>query len=96
VIHLIQLAMQNPVQPIIEEDSEAKEVSRQICSTNQIHQADQIMRKLISQEMFLVKGTRCTCILKYYRDSNILERMNVSLPVVCIMHFLLAYFNTVY
>ncbi|XP_060076600.1 L-seryl-tRNA(Sec) kinase-like [Ylistrum balloti] len=47
---LLQLAILNPPHSPVE-DSQGKEESRQICSVNQLHQADQILRKLVSSRI---------------------------------------------
>ncbi|XP_056385400.1 L-seryl-tRNA(Sec) kinase [Hyla sarda] len=47
--------LENPVKPI-EDDSQEKERDRDICAANVIHQADQNLRRLISEAMQTVKG----------------------------------------
>ena len=48
--------MSDPVQPLPDQDDEEKTESRRICSENVIHQADQVLRKLIGQAMAKAKG----------------------------------------
>lgn len=52
---LVRCAMLDPPQTV-PEDEEAKQMSRHICSMNQIHQADQILRKLISTQVQAATG----------------------------------------
>ncbi|XP_041370274.1 L-seryl-tRNA(Sec) kinase-like [Gigantopelta aegis] len=54
---LINSAIEDPVHPLLVEDVEQKEESRQICSQSGIHQADQILRKLIAQQMIAAKAS---------------------------------------
>ncbi|XP_061194061.1 L-seryl-tRNA(Sec) kinase-like [Saccostrea echinata] len=57
VLELISKALSDPSMPIMEElDQTSKEVDRQICSENIIHQADIVMRKLIAEYMSQAKG----------------------------------------
>lgn len=56
IMSLVKTAMLNPVQPIEETDPALTAESRQICSSNIIHQSDQILRKIVSQKMTNLKG----------------------------------------
>ncbi|XP_070212118.1 L-seryl-tRNA(Sec) kinase-like isoform X2 [Littorina saxatilis] len=60
LVELVQRAMLDPQRPSPEEDEELKVISRCICSTNVIHQADQILRKCVSQQMAEAKGQSLT------------------------------------
>ncbi|XP_019615146.1 PREDICTED: L-seryl-tRNA(Sec) kinase-like [Branchiostoma belcheri] len=53
---LVAVAIANPVLAIPEENMEEKEQSRLICSMNVLHQADQILRKCISDVMGSAKA----------------------------------------
>ncbi|XP_040293730.1 L-seryl-tRNA(Sec) kinase isoform X2 [Bufo bufo] len=55
ITSLMTQALENPVMPM-EEDSEEKEKDRYICAANVVHQADQNLRRLISETMQTVKG----------------------------------------
>ncbi|XP_007451175.1 PREDICTED: L-seryl-tRNA(Sec) kinase [Lipotes vexillifer] len=52
---LLLTALENPVK-YVEEDVEQKETDRIICSTNILHQADQTLRRIVSQTMKEAKG----------------------------------------
>ena len=55
---LVKRASENPVQTLEEEvDTESRSLSREICSTSVYHQADQILRRIVSKEMSAAKGT---------------------------------------
>ncbi|KAL8570407.1 hypothetical protein ACOMHN_035825 [Nucella lapillus] len=56
VVELVQQALRDPQRPCPEEDTEGKVISRYICSTNAIHQADQILRRCVSLHMAEAKG----------------------------------------
>ena len=56
IYKLIAAALAEPFEPVAEVDSEEKELSRVQCSTSVLHQADQILRKLIAREMAENKG----------------------------------------
>ncbi|XP_071169295.1 L-seryl-tRNA(Sec) kinase-like isoform X1 [Mytilus edulis] len=56
IMSLVNTAMLNPVQPIEETDPMITAESRQICSSNVIHQSDQILRKIVSHKMSNLKG----------------------------------------
>ncbi|XP_021378688.1 L-seryl-tRNA(Sec) kinase-like isoform X3 [Mizuhopecten yessoensis] len=47
---LVQSAMSDPPRSVLE-DTEGREESQQICSVNQLHQADQILRKLVGSRI---------------------------------------------
>nr|KAF6458372.1 phosphoseryl-tRNA kinase [Rousettus aegyptiacus] len=47
---LLLTALENPVK-YVEDDVEQKETDRTICSTNILHQADQTLRRIVSQAM---------------------------------------------
>ncbi|XP_069835077.1 L-seryl-tRNA(Sec) kinase isoform X2 [Dendropsophus ebraccatus] len=55
ITSLMSQALENPVMPM-EDDSEEKERDRDICAANAIHQADQNLRRLISEAMQTVRG----------------------------------------
>ncbi|XP_007935094.2 L-seryl-tRNA(Sec) kinase [Orycteropus afer afer] len=55
VTDLLLTALQNPVQNV-EDNWEQKETDRITCSTNLLHQADQMLRRIISQTMKEAKG----------------------------------------
>ncbi|KAG8435651.1 hypothetical protein GDO86_013543 [Hymenochirus boettgeri] len=55
IIQLINQAMANPLRPL-QEDSEIKEIDRTITAANILHQADQNLRRYISDTMKMVKG----------------------------------------
>lgn len=95
IAKLIQSAMMEPVQQVEEEDMEVKKESRQICSSNLVHQADQILRQLVSQKMVTEKdeniekdqlkklSTRCnearTSILNGLRSGEILVTVEMEI-----------------
>ncbi|XP_033109833.1 L-seryl-tRNA(Sec) kinase-like [Anneissia japonica] len=54
---LLCKALDYPVQPMIVEDQQQKEQSRQSCLRSLIHQGDQILRRLITERMKLSKET---------------------------------------
>ena len=56
IYKLIAAALAEPFEPVAEVDSEEKELSRVQCSKSVLHQADQILRKLIAREMAENKG----------------------------------------
>ncbi|XP_035673001.1 L-seryl-tRNA(Sec) kinase-like [Branchiostoma floridae] len=53
---LVAVAIANPVLAVSEENMEEKEQSRLVCSMNVLHQADQILRKCISDVMGSAKA----------------------------------------
>ncbi|KAF6110937.1 phosphoseryl-tRNA kinase [Phyllostomus discolor] len=53
---LLLAALENPVR-YVEENVEQKETDRIVCSTNILHQADQMLRRIVSQTMKEAKGT---------------------------------------
>ncbi|EFB26180.1 hypothetical protein PANDA_021177, partial [Ailuropoda melanoleuca] len=55
VTDLLLTALENPVKDI-EDNVEQKETDRIICSTNVLHQADQTLRRIVSQTMKEAKG----------------------------------------
>lgn len=57
VLEIVHQAMVDPQQPSLEEDTDAKDASRYVCSTNTIHQADQILRRCVSLRMVEAKGS---------------------------------------
>ncbi|NXF78213.1 PSTK kinase, partial [Sclerurus mexicanus] len=67
IINLLTTALENPVRPNEEEDTEQKEADRAICAASAVHQADQTCRRVISQAM------------KDARDKNILPSEMKSL-----------------
>ena len=56
VIKFVREASDNPVLMPEEVDWESRDQAREVCSTNFHHQADQVMRKIISTEMSSYKG----------------------------------------
>ncbi|XP_019795731.1 L-seryl-tRNA(Sec) kinase isoform X3 [Tursiops truncatus] len=52
---LLLTALENPIK-YVEENVEQKETDRIICSTNILHQADQTLRRIVSQTMKEAKG----------------------------------------
>ncbi|XP_072177723.1 L-seryl-tRNA(Sec) kinase-like [Diadema setosum] len=54
---LVQAAFQSAVPPLEVADEEAKERSRAECAASLLHQADQVLRKCISETMLASKGT---------------------------------------
>ncbi|KAF6317771.1 phosphoseryl-tRNA kinase [Rhinolophus ferrumequinum] len=50
LIDLLLTALENPVK-YVEDNMEQKETDRIICSTNILHQADQTLRRIVSQTM---------------------------------------------
>ncbi|XP_064629904.1 L-seryl-tRNA(Sec) kinase-like [Lineus longissimus] len=57
VLYLIERAMENPVLPPPAENSDTKLVAQAICSTNLLHQSDQVLRKLVSIKMSQAKDS---------------------------------------
>ena len=57
VYELIRATLEDPFQLVNVEDVEEKEISRVQCSTNVLHQADQILRKLVAMEVLRSKGS---------------------------------------
>lgn len=57
ISNLVRSSMMNPVQPLDEPDPLMAAESRQICSSNAIHQSDQILRKIIGKKMAQLKGS---------------------------------------
>ncbi|KAM4702807.1 L-seryl-tRNA(Sec) kinase [Rhinophrynus dorsalis] len=55
ITELLNQALENPLRPL-QEDREEKDKDRAICATNIFHQADQSLRRLISETMVSVKG----------------------------------------
>ncbi|MEE6486559.1 hypothetical protein FKM82_014634 [Ascaphus truei] len=51
---LLNQALENPLSPL-QEDSERKDMDREICAASILHQADQSLRRLISETMKTVK-----------------------------------------
>ena len=68
VLEIVHQAMADPQRPSLEEDTDAKVISRYICSTNTIHQADQILRRCVSLRMVEAKGKQyaLSFILSFY------------------------------
>ncbi|KAK7485871.1 hypothetical protein BaRGS_00022866 [Batillaria attramentaria] len=90
IFDIIKQAMADPQHIHIEDNTDEKVVSRFVCSTNTIHQADQILRKCISQRMANAKDAgsskeqlkHVAADLSHHRTS-VLEDMRkgeVSLP----------------
>uniref|UniRef100_G1PDV7 Phosphoseryl-tRNA kinase n=1 Tax=Myotis lucifugus TaxID=59463 RepID=G1PDV7_MYOLU len=52
---LLLAALENPVNRV-EDNAEQKETDRIICSTNTLHQADQTLRRIVSETMKEAKG----------------------------------------
>ncbi|XP_066457252.1 L-seryl-tRNA(Sec) kinase isoform X1 [Eleutherodactylus coqui] len=55
ITNLMTKTLENPVKPM-EDDSEEKERDRDICAASVLHQADQTLRRLISETMQTMKG----------------------------------------
>ncbi|KAM5141083.1 L-seryl-tRNA(Sec) kinase [Mantella aurantiaca] len=55
ITELLNRALENPVRPP-DDDIEQREQDREICAANLLHQADQTLRRLISETMQTVKG----------------------------------------
>ncbi|KAL5021039.1 hypothetical protein ScPMuIL_000194 [Solemya velum] len=87
IVDLIDAAILEPSSPVAEENIEEKNESRQGCSENVLHQADQIMRKLISQEM--KDGTVSSCQMRSYANklnktkSELLEVLKRGYLISC-------------
>ncbi|XP_059517793.1 L-seryl-tRNA(Sec) kinase isoform X3 [Myotis daubentonii] len=56
---LLLAALENPVN-CVEDNAEQKETDRIICSTNTLHQADQTLRRIVSETMKEAKGNRAS------------------------------------
>ncbi|XP_034292286.1 L-seryl-tRNA(Sec) kinase isoform X2 [Pantherophis guttatus] len=59
VFNLLSSALENPVKPM-EENTEEKEMDRAICASNVLHQADQVLRRTISEIMQKAKAKSLT------------------------------------
>ncbi|XP_065071949.1 L-seryl-tRNA(Sec) kinase-like isoform X2 [Rhopilema esculentum] len=66
VFKLINYCFENPEQPFEEENPAEKETACQVNLTNIIHQADQVIRKVISTEIKRLKG-------KFAKRINVIE-----------------------
>ena len=53
---LIQTACTNPVQPVVDEDSEQGQLDRQHTQESIVHQADQVLRKCVTNKLSALKG----------------------------------------
>ncbi|KAK3096095.1 hypothetical protein FSP39_023158 [Pinctada imbricata] len=60
VVSCIKSAMDDPVMPIPEVEESIKEEDRRISRENLLHQADQVIRKLIKQTMVKAKDDKCS------------------------------------
>ena len=57
VIHqCVSGALLSPLQPSLDDDVEERAESQFICSTNVVHQADQILRRCVSTNMAQAKS----------------------------------------
>ncbi|KAJ7325282.1 hypothetical protein JRQ81_018302 [Phrynocephalus forsythii] len=66
VLDLLAAALENPVEPQ-EENIEAKAMDRAICAASALHQADQAIRKIVSQIMQNAKSHNLTsCEMKSF------------------------------
>ncbi|XP_028585856.2 L-seryl-tRNA(Sec) kinase isoform X1 [Podarcis muralis] len=59
VLDLLSTALENPVKPL-EENTEVKEMDRAICAASVLHQADQAVRRAVSQTMKTAKDNNLT------------------------------------
>lgn len=69
VLCLINTSMCEPVQPMEVEDEEIKNQSRLICSESFIHQSDQILRRLVGEQMQQAKGTHTSVLYNNFSFS---------------------------
>ncbi|KAF8767376.1 L-seryl-tRNA(Sec) kinase like protein [Argiope bruennichi] len=65
IIKLIEEAANNPAELMINEE---KIEAQKVCSKNAVHQADNILRKLISKKILYFKGERKVSVLKVMND----------------------------
>ncbi|XP_075072189.1 L-seryl-tRNA(Sec) kinase [Mixophyes fleayi] len=63
ITDFLNRALASPVTPP-EDDTEEKDKDREICAANIVHQADQSLRRLISETMQTVKGSVCAHNIK--------------------------------
>ncbi|XP_078421326.1 L-seryl-tRNA(Sec) kinase [Cetorhinus maximus] len=64
VFELLDVSLENPEKPF-EENVEQKEIDRAICAANVLHQADQAIRRLVSQSMKTAKDKKLSkCNMK--------------------------------
>ncbi|KAH0623681.1 hypothetical protein JD844_006722 [Phrynosoma platyrhinos] len=75
-LDLLSAALENPVKPL-EENTELKELDRAICATNVLHQADQAVRRIVSQTMKNAKDNNlASCEMKSLAEE--LNRLKVQ------------------
>lgn len=58
IMNLLSHAMAHPVQGLSTEDTAEREDSRIVCSANILHQADRMLRKLVTEQMAYFKSTQ--------------------------------------
>ena len=63
-MEIVHQGLADPQRPSLEEDTDAKVISRYICSTNTIHQADQILRRCVSLRMIEAKGKQYALLFR--------------------------------
>ncbi|XP_073451738.1 L-seryl-tRNA(Sec) kinase isoform X2 [Aquarana catesbeiana] len=87
---LLSRALENPVQPP-DDDNEERERDREICSASLIHQADQSLRRLISETMQTVKGSAANQDIKRIAQelqcvkSKALEQLRQNIAVQTVL-----------
>ncbi|KAM6186267.1 L-seryl-tRNA(Sec) kinase [Rhynchocyon petersi] len=72
VTDFLLAALENPIKNV-EDNWEQKETDRMICSTNILHQADQMLRRIISQTMKQAKGEQVLPLKLLAEDLNRLK-----------------------
>ena len=70
ILQLIQDAISDPVPAVESEDEEEKLKSRVVCSTNLIHQSDQVLRKLVATTLNTAKSKHHQLLFKFERNHN--------------------------
>lgn len=71
VFNLLSSALENPVKPL-EDNTERKEMDRAICATSFLHQADQAVRRIVSQTMKSAKDKN----FNPHKMKNLAEDLN--------------------
>lgn len=94
MFELIEKAVQRPVQPVEEADIEQQEQSRVVCSESLVYQSDQILRKLVSQQMTSAKGRKEITVYILYKFTSFqssvllpLAQSVISVPTCSCIHF---------
>ncbi|XP_076982431.1 L-seryl-tRNA(Sec) kinase isoform X2 [Tamandua tetradactyla] len=75
---LLLTALENPVK-YVEDNMQKKETDRIICSANVLHQADQTLRRIVSQAMKEAKGKM---LYKYWTSGNLSGHSDLHSPQV--------------